>query len=163
MCWEVSHTPSHTSPLANIHPFPSPRGYLPRSEIRDMVQKGLQDPRQYPSPHFCALTLGICVRSAFPLLVLSQKWPPGLPTGRMQIGPPWPLASCPQGFATPAGGGGGGDSSCCQVRRRGCSAGLRFLLTPGHLRAGSGPLAPIPLGSCRGWAADLSRYNHPEE
>lgn len=63
--------PPHTSPMAKVHPFPFPRGYLRRSKIRDMGQKGLQNSRQFPFPHFWALTLGMCICGPFSLLVLS--------------------------------------------------------------------------------------------
>uniref|UniRef100_A0A452V369 Signal peptide, CUB and EGF-like domain-containing protein 1 n=1 Tax=Ursus maritimus TaxID=29073 RepID=A0A452V369_URSMA len=52
----------------------------------------------------------------------------------MQTGPPWPLASCPCGRVNPAWG-----YLRCHFPRRGLSAGLTFLLAPGHLMAGSGP------------------------
>lgn len=129
------------SPLANIHPSPSPPRYLPRSAIREKGQKGLQIRRPFPSPHSCDLTLGTCIRGPISPAGRKSEAAPALHTGTMQAGPPWPLASCPRGCALPAWG-----SLCCHFPGRGCSAGLTFLLAPGLHR-----LLPAPLPPPWGW------------
>lgn len=63
------------SPSANVHPLPSPRGYLPRSEISDKGERGPRTAGSFPPPHSCALTLGMCIHGPISPLALTQKWP----------------------------------------------------------------------------------------